>query len=73
VAAINQRFVGHTWGDEAGAGTGQLPRPELKRVRDDLTIARAAELWGGYPDIRWQMANGDVPKSIVDEMTVLAG
>ncbi len=73
VAPINQRFVGHTWGDEAGAGTGQLPRPELQRARDDLAIARAAELWGGYPDIRWQMAAGDVPNSIVDEMTVLAG
>jgi uncharacterized protein (DUF362 family) len=73
VSAINQRFVGHTWGDDAGAGTGQLPRPELQRARDDLAIARAAELWGGYPEIRWQMANSDLPTSIVDRMTVLAG
>jgi uncharacterized protein (DUF362 family) len=73
VSAINQRFVGHTWGDEAGAGTGQLPRPELERASDDLAIARAAELWGGYPEVRWQMANSDIPKSIVDRMTELAG
>jgi uncharacterized protein (DUF362 family) len=73
VSAINQRFVGHTWGEEAGAGTGQLPRPELGRASDDLTIARAAALWGGYPEIRWQMANADLPNSIVDRMTELAG
>jgi uncharacterized protein (DUF362 family) len=73
VAPINQRFVGHTWGDEAGAATGKLPRPELQRARDDLVIIRAAELWGGYPDIRWQMANGDVPVAIVDELTTLVG
>jgi uncharacterized protein (DUF362 family) len=72
-ATLNQRFVGHTWGEEAGAATGQLPRPELARAKDDLTIARAAELWGGFPDIRWRTAHGEVPAAIVDELTTLVG
>jgi uncharacterized protein (DUF362 family) len=72
-ATINQRFVGHTWGEETGAATRPLPRPDLERARDDLTIARAAELWGGSPDIRWRTAHGEVPATIVDELTTLVG
>ena len=61
---MNKYVVKMGWGKEEASKTADLAKFNLDRAATDPTIAYAAKLWGGLPQIKWTAEKTLKPKLI---------
>ena len=62
--AMNRAFVFQIWGLKALVRSETYAGVTIESVGSDPVLVRAAELWGGFPEIELEDVNGNLPAAI---------
>ncbi|MDZ7696450.1 MAG: DUF362 domain-containing protein [Deltaproteobacteria bacterium] len=65
---MNRIFVGTIWGLGPFFQAGSYRPVSIRSVRTEPVMSRAAQLWGGFPELDIMEANGGVPETILRYM-----
>lgn len=63
---INRGFVGMIWGLSNFLNSESYSAPKLVNAKSDRILARAAEMWGGWPELEFVKAGGDLPDHVLE-------
>jgi hypothetical protein len=63
-STLNTGFVGYIWGVKAWYLAQSYDSAPINSARTDPVISRAAEIWGGFPEIELEDTNRSLPEDI---------